>query len=667
MIICVHPCPNICMKKPLARKIIEEHLISGKWQVGTEIGIRIDQTLTQDATGTLAYLEFESMDVGCIKTELSVSYVDHNLLQTDYKNADDHRFLQSVAQRFGIYFSPPGNGVSHQVHLERFGAPGKTLLGSDSHTSMGGALGMIAIGVGGLDVALALVGEPFYFQVPKILGVKLTGKLPPWVSGKDVILEMLRRHTVKGVIGRIVEYYGSGVETLSVTDRATIANMGAELGVTTTVFPSDHRTLEFLKSQGREQVWREYKADPDSEYDEHDEIDLSKLEPLIACPSSPDNVRKVSEVEGTPVAQVIVGSSVNSSFRDLMIVCKALEGKTVDPNVSFEINPGSRQVIENVTALNGVLTLIHAGARIHQSGCLGCIGMGQAPAGGTVSLRTFPRNFPGRSGTEGDRVYLCSPETAVASAIFGKITDPRKLGDYPQVKEPERYLFNEKLIIKPLPVKKRSTVEIIRGPNIAPFPSLKPLPEDYEGEIILKVGDNITTDHIMPAGNEVLPLRSNIPAISEHVYEKVDVSFAKRCQEKGGGIIVGGENYGQGSSREHAALAPRFLGIQVKIAKSFARIHRSNLINFGIVPLLFKNSGDYDSISQGDSIRIQDVKKAVKEGREEIKAIWSNKLTKQEKEISLILKATEREREILVNGGLLNTVRGKLFISCPVE
>jgi len=655
------------MKKPLARKIIEEHLISGKWQVGTEIGIRIDQTLTQDATGTLAYLEFESMDVGCIKTELSVSYVDHNLLQTDYKNADDHRFLQSVAQRFGIYFSPPGNGVSHQVHLERFGAPGKTLLGSDSHTSMGGALGMIAIGVGGLDVALALVGEPFYFQVPKILGVKLTGKLPPWVSGKDVILEMLRRHTVKGVIGRIVEYYGSGVETLSVTDRATIANMGAELGVTTTVFPSDHRTLEFLKSQGREQVWREYKADPDSEYDEHDEIDLSKLEPLIACPSSPDNVRKVSEVEGTPVAQVIVGSSVNSSFRDLMIVCKALEGKTVDPNVSFEINPGSRQVIENVTALNGVLTLIHAGARIHQSGCLGCIGMGQAPAGGTVSLRTFPRNFPGRSGTEGDRVYLCSPETAVASAIFGKITDPRKLGDYPQVKEPERYLFNEKLIIKPLPVKKRSTVEIIRGPNIAPFPSLKPLPEDYEGEIILKVGDNITTDHIMPAGNEVLPLRSNIPAISEHVYEKVDVSFAKRCQEKGGGIIVGGENYGQGSSREHAALAPRFLGIQVKIAKSFARIHRSNLINFGIVPLLFKNSGDYDSILQGDSIRIQDIKKAVKEGREEIKAIWSNKVTKQEKEISLILKATEREREILVNGGLLNTVRGKLFISCPVE
>jgi aconitate hydratase len=655
------------VKKSLAQKIIEEHLISGKWQVGTEIGIRIDQTLTQDATGTLAYLEYESMEVGCIKTELSVSYVDHNLLQTDYKNADDHRFLQSVAQRFGIYFSPPGNGVSHQVHLECFGAPGKTLLGSDSHTSMGGALGMIAVGAGGLDVALALIGEPFFIQVPKILGVKLTGKLPPWVSGKDVILEMLRRHTVKGGVGKIIEYYGPGVKTLTVTDRATIANMGAELGATTTIFPSDIRTLEFLKRQGREEVWKEYKSDNGAAYNEHDEIDLSTLEPLIACPSSPDNVKKVSEVEGVPVAQVIVGSSVNSSFRDLMIVCKALEGKTVHPNVSLEINPGSRQVIENVAALNGVLMLIHAGARIHQSGCLGCIGMGQAPASGTVSLRTFPRNFPGRSGTEGDQVYLCSPETAVASAIYGKITNPQKLGSYPEIKEPKRYIFNETIILKPLPVKERQKMEIIRGPNISPFPRLQPLPDDYEGEIILKVGDNITTDHIMPAGNEVLPLRSNIPAISEHVYESIDAAFVNRCKEKGGGIIVGGENYGQGSSREHAALAPRFLGIQVKIAKSFARIHRSNLINFGIVPLIFKNAKDYDCISQGDSIRIQDMKKAVKEGQEEIKALWNSKPGKQGKEISLILKATQREREILLNGGLLNTVRGKLFISCPIE
>ncbi|MBI2447697.1 MAG: aconitate hydratase, partial [Candidatus Omnitrophica bacterium] len=495
----------------------------------------------------------------------------------------------------------------------------------------------------------------------------LTGKLQPWVSGKDVILEMLRKHTVKGGVGKIIEYYGTGVETLTVTDRATIANMGAALGATTTIFPSDNRTLEFLKRQGREEVWKEYKSDNGAAYNEHDEIDLNKLEPLIACPSSPDNVRKVSEVEGVPVAQAIVGSSVNSSFRDLMIVCKVLEGKTVHPNVSLEINPGSRQVIENIAALNGVLTLIHAGARIHQSGCLGCIGMGQAPASGTVSLRTFPRNFPGRSGTEGDQVYLCSPETAVASAIFGKITNPKKLGSYPESKEPERYIFNETIILKPLPVKERQKIEIIRGPNISPFPQLQPLPDNYEGEIILKVGDNITTDHIMPAGNEVLPLRSNIPAISEHVYELIDDAFVNRCKEKGGGIIVGGENYGQGSSREHAALAPRFLGIQIKITKSFARIHRSNLINFGIVPLIFKNSKDYDCISQGDSIRIQDMKKAVKEGREEIKAIWSNKLTKQGKEISLILKVTQREREILLNGGLLNTVRGKLFISCPVE
>ncbi len=650
------------MKKPLAQKIIEEHITSGTWETGAEIGIRIDQTLTQDATGTLAYLEFESMDVGCIKPEISVSYVDHNLLQTDYKNADDHRFLQSIAQRFGIYFSPPGNGVSHQVHLERFGVPGKTLLGSDSHTSTGGALGMIAIGAGGLDVALALVGEPFYLQVPKIVGVKLLGKLSPWVSAKDIILEMLRRHTVKGGIGKIIEYYGPGVNTLSVTDRATIANMGAELGATTTVFPSDQRTFEFLKSQGREQAWKEHKADDNAAYDEYDEIDLHKLEPLIACPSSPDNVKKVMEVEGIPVAQVIVGSSVNSSFRDLMIVCRAVEGKTVHPGVSFEINPGSRQVIENVAAAGGALTLIHAGARIHQAGCLGCIGMGQAPASSTVSLRTFPRNFPGRSGTEGDQVYLCSPETAVAAAIFGKITDPRKLGEYPKIKEPERYLFNDNLILKPLPVRERKHIEIIRGPNIAPFPRLNPLPEHYEGEIILKVGDNITTDHIMPAGNEVLPLRSNIPAISEHVYERIDASFARRCKEKGGGVIVGGENYGQGSSREHAALAPKFLGIQVKIAKSFARIHRSNLINFGIVPLLFKNSGDYDSLSQGDHISISTIKSVIEGEQEELLAALNGK-----KKIPLILKATRREREILLNGGLLNTVRGKLFISCPVE
>lgn len=650
------------MRKPLAQKILEEHLLSGTWRVGTEIGIRIDQTLTQDATGTLAYLEFESISVRCVKTEVSVSYVDHNLLQTDYKNADDHLFLKSIAQRFGIYFSPPGNGISHPVHLERFGIPGKTLLGSDSHTSTGGALGMIAIGAGGLDVALALTGEPFYLQVPKILGVKLVGRLPPWVSGKDVILEMLRKHTVKGGLGKIIEYYGPGVDTLAVAHRATITNMGAELGATTSIFPSDLKTLEFLKSQGREQAWKEYKADRNAEYDEYDEIDLDKLEPLIACPTSPDNVKRVSEVEGISVSQVIVGSSVNSSFRDLMITCKAMEGRIAHSNVSFEINPGSRQVIENIAALHGILTLIHAGARIHQSGCLGCIGMGQAPASGTVSLRTFPRNFPGRSGTEGDQVYLCSPETAVAAAIFGKITDPRKLGNYPEIQEPERYLYNENLIIKPLPVEERNHVEIMRGPNIAPFPQLKPLPDYYEGEVILKVSDNITTDHIMPAGNEVLPLRSNIPAISEHAYERVDRSFVKRCKEKGGGAIIGGENYGQGSSREHAALVSRFLGIQIIMAKGFSRIHRSNLINFGVIPLLFRNPSDYDLIPQGDLISIPGIKESIGQGKEEVKVLWNNK-----KEIVFILKTTEREREILLNGGLLNTIRGKRSISCAVE
>ncbi len=612
------------MKKSLARKILEKHIVSGEWGTGNEIGIRIDQTLTQDATGTLAYLEFESLGLDRVKTELSVSYVDHNLLQTDFKNADDHRFLQTIAQRYGIYFSPPGNGVSHQVHMERFGIPGKTLLGSDSHTSTGGGIGMIAIGAGGLDVAMAMAGEPFYLQVPKIFGVKLTGMLPPWVSGKDVILEMLRRHTVKGGLGKIIEYFGPGIKYLSATDRATIANMGAELGATTTLFPSDERTREFMLCQGRGDQWVSLDADEDPSYDELDEIDLSKLEPLIACPSSPDNVKMVSDVEGIPVAQVIIGSSVNSSFRDLMIVCKALEGKRAHPDVSLEINPGSRQVIENIIRANGAITLTHAGARIHQSGCLGCIGMGQSPATGTVSLRTFPRNFQGRSGTDNDYVYLCSPEAAVASAIFGKITDPRRLGKYPEVIEPERFEFNEDLITRPLPIAKRKRVGIIRGPNIVPFPILGALPDEYEGEILLKVGDNITTDHIMPAGNDVLPLRSNIPAISKHIYERVDKTFFKRCREKGG-IIIGGENYGQGSSREHAALAPRYLGVLIKIAKSFARIHRSNLINFGIVPLLFSNPSDYQWLKQGDRLRFPNLRKYIEEGKDEIAALCGMK------------------------------------------
>src|SRR3989338_5336518 len=639
------------MKKPLARKILEKHILSGRWEPDTEIGIRIDQTLTKDATGTLAYLEFEALGIDQVKTELSVSYVDHNLLQTDFKNADDHRFLQTVAEKYGICFSPPGNGVSHQVHMERFGIPGKTLLGSDSHTSTGGGLGMIAIGSGGLDVALAMAGEPFYLQVPKIFGVRLIGMFSPWVSGKDVILEMLRRHSVKGGLGKIIEYFGPGVKHLAATDRATIANMGAELGATTTIFPSDERVKEFMVRQGRGSQWIHLDADEDAHYDEVDEIDLTKLEPLIACPTSPDNIKKVSEVEGIPVQQVIIGSSVNSSFRDLMIVCEAIEGKRAHPQVSLEINPGSRQALENVIREGGALALTHAGARIHQSGCLGCIGMGQAPSTGTVSLRTFPRNFPGRSGTENDQVYLCSPETAIAAAIFGKITDPRKLGDYPDIVEPEKFMFNEELIIKPLPPAETKKVNVIRGPNIVPFPKLEPLPAEYSGEILLKVGDNITTDHILSGGNDVLPLRSNIPAISEHVYERVDKTFYKRCTEKGGGIIIGSENYGQGSSREHAALAPRYLGVQIKIAKSFARIHRSNLINFGIVPLLFSDPSDYEKLKLGDRLRFPDLRKQIEAGKDEVTAECNGR------EIKLKLRVTDRERKCILEGGYLNLVK----------
>lgn len=644
------------MKKPLARKILEQHIIKGSWELDAEIGIKVDQTLTQDATGTLTYLEFQALGIEEIKTDISASYVDHNLLQTDFRNADDHRFLQSIALRYGIYFSPPGNGISHQVHLERFGIPGKTLLGADSHTSTGGGLGMIAIGVGGLDVAMALAGEPYYFQVPKIFGVRLIGKLSPWVSGKDVILEMLRRHSVRGGIGKIIEYFGPGVKNLSATDRATIANMGAELGATTTLFPSDEMTKEFMIRQGRGKLWVRLEADNDVVYDELDEIDLSKLEPLIACPASPDNVKKVSEVEGISVGQVIIGSSVNSSFRDLMIACMAMKGRNTHPNVSLEINPGSRQVIENVIKEGGAIVITHAGARIHQSGCLGCIGMGQAPATGSVSLRTFPRNFTGRSGTANDRVYLCSPETGIAAAIFGKITDPRRLGKYPKVIEPKKYFSNEGLILKPLPKNERKKIKIIMGPNIVPFPKLNPLPVEYKGEILLKVGNNITTDDILRGGNEVLPLRSNIPAISEHFYERIDKTLYKRCQEKGGGIIIGAENYGQGSSREHAGLVPRYLGIQVKIAKSYARIHRSNLINFGVVPFLFADLSDYDRMKQGDLLSFPKLRKQIKDGKEEIIAIHNNI------ELKLKLKVSERERKCILAGGCLNLVKkvGKL-------
>lgn len=639
------------MGRPLARIIIEDHIVSGQWEPGAEIGIRIDQTLTQDATGTLAYLEFENLGLDGVKTELSASYVDHNLLQTDFKNADDHLFLMTSAQKYGVYFSPPGNGVSHPVHMERFGRPGKTLLGSDSHTCTAGALGMIAIGVGGLDVALAMAGEPFYLKVPKVLGVKLTGRLGKWVSAKDVILEMLRRHTVKGGLGRIVEYWGPGLKHLTATDRATIANMGAELGATTSIFPSDEQTRDFLERHGRVGDWSPFEAEPDAEYDETDEIDLSKLEPLIACPSSPDNVKKVSEVEGLPVSQVIIGSSVNFSYKDFMIVARAVKGRTAKEGVSFEINPGSREVLLNLDKAGATLLLNQAGARIHQSGCLGCIGMGQAPSAGTNSVRTFPRNFPGRSGTEEDRVYLSSPETAVAAAIFGHITDPRKLGPYPEVVEPKLYIRSESIIIKPLSPDERKKVEVTRGPNIAPFPSFDALPESLEGEILLKVEDNISTDSIMPAGNEVLPLRSNIPRISEHLFERIDKTFYKRCVAAKGGVIVGGENYGQGSSREHAAIAPRYLGIRVKIAKSFARIHLTNLINYGIVPLTFKYPSDYGELSQGERISFEGLRRAIEDGSTDAHGESNGK------RLVFHINLTPRERSYILEGGLLNHVR----------
>jgi aconitate hydratase len=640
------------MGQNLATKILASHLVDGTLVPGQEIGLKIDQTLLQDATGTMALLEFIATGVSRVKVDLAAQYIDHNLLQTDNKNADDHAFLASCAQKYGIHLSKPGNGVSHQVHLERFGVPGTTLLGADSHTPTAAGLGMLAIGAGGMDVALAMAGHPFHLTCPRIWGIKLTGELQPWVSGKDLILELLRRHTVNGGVGKILEYYGPGVATLSATDRATIGNMGAELGATSSVFPSDQRTLQFLQAQGRGACWRELAADPDAAYDEYEEIDLAKIEPMIACPSSPDNVVRVADVAGVKVDQVIVGSSVNSSFRDLMTVCRVLEGRRIAPQLSFHINPGSRQVLENVVAQGGFMMLLLAGAQIHQPGCLGCIGMGQAPGTNQVSLRTFPRNFPGRSGTKEDRVYLCSPETAAAAGVFGVITDPRKLSEllpWPAVQNPESYLVDDSSIVTP--PASGAGVEIITGPNIVPFPAFEPLPDKFDLEVILKVGDNISTDTIMPAGNKVLPFRSNIPAISRFVFEQVDPEFPARAQASGDGAVLGGENYGQGSSREHAALAPRYLGIRVKIAKSFARIHRSNLINFGILPLTFKDPADYDRLKQGDHLRISGLRGLVKKGGREIM------VQTEGGKIATLLDASERERQELLAGGLLNYVR----------
>lgn len=638
------------MQMNVAQKLIAAHLVSGKMIPKTEIALKVDHTFTQDATGTLAFLEFEAMGVPRTRAELSVAYVDHNLLQTDFRNADDHIFLQTAAAKYGVIFSRPGNGVSHQVNLERFGIPGKSLVGSDSHTCTAGALGMLAIGVGGLDVAMAMAGHPLFILMPKIFGVKLTGKLSPWVSGKDVILEMLRRHSVKGGVGKIIEYYGPGVATLTVGDRATIANMGAELGATTTVFPSDANTLRYLKSQNREENWVQITADEAAMYDESDEINLSELEPLIACPSSPDNVVPVREVAGRSVHQVIIGSSCNSSLRDLLVVAGVMVGKSAHPDVSFEINPGSQQVLENVAAVGGVQTLIRSGARIHQSGCLGCIGMGQAPATGTISLRTFPRNFPGRSGTENDQVYLCSPETAVAAAITGKIVDPRELGEYPLPELPERELISDRLLVPPAP--DGSKAEIRRGPNIVPLQPLDPIPDEMILDVLLKVGDNISTDAIMPAGNEVLPFRSNIPAIAEYVFSRIDRSFPERARKVKYGLVVGGVNYGQGSSREHAALAPRHLGLRVVLVKSFARIHRSNLINFGILPLIFADASDYDIVEAGAQIQISALRAQMASGNKIVLEIPSAK-----RKITAKHDLTEREKAVLLAGGLINYIR----------
>lgn len=643
---------DINMGLSLAKKIIKSHLIEGNMVAGKEIAIRIDHTLTQDATGTMAYLQFEAMGVDKVRTQRSVSYVDHNTLQAGFENADDHAYLQSVAAKHGIYFSRPGNGICHQVQLERFDVPGDTLLGSDSHTPTAGGLGMLAMGAGGLDVAAAMAGQPFYLPMPKICQVKLSGKLQPWVSAKDVILEVLRILTVKGGVGKIIEYGGEGVASLSATDRATITNMGAELGATTSIFPSDDITREYMAAQGRESEWIELKADADAEYDEVIEINLDNLEPMITMPHMPDKVVKVTEIEGKKVDQVAIGSCTNSSLRDLMVVAGALKGKSVHPGVSLVISPGSKQVFEMIARNGALADLIASGARILESACGPCIGMGQAPKTNAVSIRTFNRNFEGRSGTKSANVYLAGPEVAVAAAINGVVTDPRKLGAPIKFDYPEKYLVDDRMIIPPSSEPEK--VEVVRGPNIKPLPQNTNLPDTLSGRVLLKVGDNITTDHIMPAGAKVLPLRSNIPAMSEFVFTAVDPDFTKRAKEYGGGFILGSENYGQGSSREHAALAPMYLGVKAVIVKSFARIHRQNLINFGIVPLKLANPADYETIDQLDEIEITNIA-ALKTGTGELELIDKTK----NKSIKLTHDLSEREIKVVLAGGRLNYIRAQ--------
>ena len=651
-------------KGTVAWKIIKEHLVSGNMVPGEEVAIKIDQTLTQDATGTMSYLQFEAMGVPRVKTKLSVSYIDHNMLQTDFRNADDHKYLISIAKRYGLWLSKPGNGICHQVHVERFAKPGQTLLGSDSHTPTSGGVGILAIGAGGLDIAAAMAGEPFFMKMPKIVGVKLTGKMPEWVTAKDIILELLRRLTVKGGVGKIFEYFGEGVRELSVPERSTITNMGAELGATTSVFPSDDITRAYLKAQGREEDWTELLSDPNAEYDEVIEINLNELEPLIAQPHSPDNVVPVREIEGVKVDQVVIGSCTNSSFVDLTRSAKLLEGQKVNPDVVFAVAPGSKQALELITENGTLLDFLKAGARILESACGPCIGMGYAPPSGGVSIRSFNRNFEGRSGTPDAKVYLASPETCVACAIAGEIIDPRRLAKekglkWIKVEMPEKFPYGDEAFIEPLPEEEAQSVEIYRGPNIKPLPEFDPMPEKIEGRVALIVGDNITTDHIMPAGAKVLPLRSNIYAISEYVYHYVDpefVSRAKKLRDEEGkaSVIVGGENYGQGSSREHAALAPRFLGVRAVIAKSFARIHHANLVNFGIVPLEFVDKNDYEKFTLWDEIEIPDLEEKLKAGEN---VIVKNVSTGEEVECKYNL--TPKQVSVLIAGGLLNWIKNK--------
>ncbi len=647
------------MRLNVSQKLIKSHLVEGEMTPGEEIGIRIDQTLTQDATGTLVMLELDSMGLDRVKTEVSVQYVDHNLIQADFKNPDDHIFLQSACRRFGLWFSRPGNGVSHPVHMQHFGKPGKTLLGSDSHTPAGGALGMLAIGAGGLDVAMAMAGQPFYVKMPRIWGIKLRGKLPDWVSAKDVILEMLRRYGVAGGLGYILEYYGPGLKELTAMDRHVIANMGTELGATSTVFPSDLAVRRFLREQGRAEDWVKLVADTGAEYDHVDEIDLSTLEPLIAKPSSPGHVVPVQEVAGLEIYQSYIGSSANPGYRDFAIAAQMVKNRKVADKISFDVNPTSREMLEELIANEEMSYLIHAGARLHQAGCNGCIGMGQAPANGKISLRTVPRNFPGRSGTKEDQVYLCSPETATASALTGVITDPRQLGiPYPKVKIPKKRIINREMLIAPLPVDEARKVTLERGSNIVALPELDPLPDELELPILLRVRDDISTDEIMPAGARVLPYRSNIPKISEFAFEITDPTYAKRAmeyKEKGFHAIIAGENYGQGSSREHAALAPRYLGLRMVIAKSFARIHSRNLINFGILPVTFDIPAVYDSLAENDIIVLDHVRKQLQEGKGKLNV----RVPQKDLTFTVSHALTPRLIEILFSGGLTNWVRNQ--------